>query len=101
MNKNQIAVNNKKNEVVDTFRYLDNIISYDSRSTLDIIARISIAMATFNSDKHLFKAKSLGKLHITWYMEHALYGSEAWPLTQIDGKTGGIRNVVLEANGEN
>ena len=73
---------------VESFKYLDSILTNDERCTGEIKCRIAMAKAAFNKKRALFTGtldlelrKKLVKCYI-WSM--ALYGAETWTLRAVD-----------------
>jgi len=82
----KIMIDQKQLENVESFKYLDSILTNDGRCTCEIKCRIAMAKASFNKNKALFirtldleLRKKLVKCYI-WGI--ALYGAETWTLWQ-------------------
>jgi len=84
----KILIDQKQLENVESFKYLDSILTNDGRCTCGITCRIAMAKAAFNKKRALFTGtfdlelrKKLVKCYI-WSV--ALYGAETWTLRAVD-----------------
>jgi hypothetical protein len=75
---------------LESFKYLDSILTNDGRCTCEIKCRIAVAKAAFNKNRTLFIGtldlelrKKLVKCYI-WSI--ALYSAETWTLRAVDQK---------------
>ena len=101
----KIIIDQKQLENVESFKYLNSILTNDGRCTCGIKCRIAMAKAAFNKKRALFTStldlkleKKLIKCYI-WSI--ALYSAETWTVRAVDQKQlWKFWNVVLEKDGE-
>jgi hypothetical protein len=81
-------IDQKQLENVESFKYLDSILTNNGRCTCEIKCRIAMAKAAFKKKKALFTStldlelrKKLVKCYI-WSI--ALHGAETWTLRSVD-----------------
>jgi hypothetical protein len=86
----KIMIGQKQLENVESFKYLDSILTNDRRSTCKIKCRIAMVKAAFNKKRTVFTStldlelrKKLVKCYV-WSIP--LYGAEAWTLRAVDQK---------------
>jgi len=88
----KIIIDQKQLENVESFKYLDSVLTNDGRCTCQTTSKSRIAMAksAFNKKRALFTStldlklrKKLVKCYI-WSI--ALYGAETWTLRTVDQK---------------
>ncbi|KAI5752456.1 hypothetical protein M8J77_017138 [Diaphorina citri] len=86
-----IYIKNEKIKQIDTFKYLGSNITQDAKSTSDIKQRIALAKIAFNKKKILLCSNNIDinirkQLIKTLVWSVALYGSEAWTVSERDRK---------------
>ncbi|KAL1447695.1 hypothetical protein WDU94_012218 [Cyamophila willieti] len=86
-----IHVNNELIKQIETFKYLGSNITEDAKSTCDIKQRIAMAKIAFNKKKTLLCSNNISinirkQLIKTLVWSVALYGSEAWTISERDKK---------------
>ena len=86
----KIMIDQKQLENVESFKYLDSILTNDGRCICEIKCRTAVTKAAFNKTKALFTStldlelrKKLLKCYI-WSI--ALYGADTWTLRAVDRK---------------
>jgi len=86
----KIMIDQKQLENVESFKYLDSILTNDGRCTCEIKCRIAMAKAAFNKKRALFTSTldlELRKKPVKCYIwNRALYGAETWTLRAVDQK---------------
>jgi len=86
----KIMIVQKQLENVDSFKYLDSILTNDGRCNCEIKCRIAMAKAAFNKERTLFTSTldlELRKKLVNCYIwSIALYGAETWTLRAVDQK---------------
>jgi hypothetical protein len=86
----QIMIDQKQLENVESFKYLDSILTNYGRCTCEIKCRIAMAKAAFNKKRTLFTNTldlELRKKLVKYYIcSIALYGAETWTLRAVDQK---------------
>uniref|UniRef100_A0A8D8R4I6 Craniofacial development protein 2 n=1 Tax=Cacopsylla melanoneura TaxID=428564 RepID=A0A8D8R4I6_9HEMI len=86
-----IQVNNETIKQINTFKYLGSNINEDARCTTDIKQRIALAKIAFNKKKTLLCSNNVSlrirkQLIKSLIWSVALYGSEAWTVSETDKK---------------
>jgi hypothetical protein len=81
----KIMIDQKQLENVESFKYLDSILTNEVRCTCEIKCRIAMAKAAFNKKRALFFTSTLDlelrkKLVKCYIWSIALYGAETWTL---------------------
>jgi len=83
-------IDQKQLENVESFKYMDSILTNDGRCTCEIKCGIDMARAAFNKKRILFTStldlelrKKLMKCYV-WGI--VLYGAETWTLRAVDQK---------------
>jgi len=86
----KIMIDKKQLENLESFKYLDSMLTNDGICTCEIRSRIAMAKAAFNKKRALFTStldlklrKKLVKCYI-WSI--ALYGAETWTIRIVDQK---------------
>jgi hypothetical protein len=86
----KLMIDQKQTENVESFKYLDSILTNDGRCTCEMKCRIAMTKAAFNKKRNLFTStldlelrKKLVKCYV-WSI--ALYGAETWTLRAVDQK---------------
>jgi hypothetical protein len=75
---------------VESFKYLDSIVTNDGRCTCEIKYRIPMAKAAFNKKSPFFAStldlELMKKVVKCYIWSKALYGAETWTLRAVDQK---------------
>src|SRR3984885_2110199 len=87
----EIMIENKEIEVVDTFCYLGSSMKADSSCDEEIRVRIGKANTAFGRLEKIWKTSGLSiKIKIRLYeavvVSTLLYGAETWPMSVVNGK---------------
>ena len=86
----KIIILQKQLENVESFKYLESILTNDGRCTGEIKCRIAVAKPAFNKDRTLFTStldlELRNKLVKCYVWSIALYGAEIWALRAVDQK---------------
>ena len=73
---------------MESFKYLDSILTNDGRCTCEIKFKIAMSKAAFNKKKALFTStldlELRKKLRKRYICSKALYGAETWTLRAVD-----------------
>lgn len=84
-----IEIDEDKFEVVDQFKYLGSIVTYDNDNTVEIKARISSANRTYFSLLSTLRSSLISRndkitIYKVMIRPIAMYGSETWSLSAAD-----------------
>jgi len=86
----KILIDQKQLQNVESFKYLDSMLTNDGRCTCEIKSRIAMAKAAFNKKTALFTStlvlKLRKKLVKCYIWSTALYDAETWMLQTVDQK---------------
>lgn len=88
--KMNVNITGEAVEQVDSFRYLENVISYDMRCSREVKIRIAMAKEAFNKRRNIFFGyfdKELQKRLVKCFVQSVeLYGAETWTLRRSEEK---------------
>jgi hypothetical protein len=89
----KIMIDQKQLENVESFKYLDSILTNDGRRTCEIKCSIAMAKAAFNKKRTLFTStldlelrKKLVKCYVWSIALYGAEGAETWTLRAVDQK---------------
>jgi hypothetical protein len=86
----KIMIDQKQQEIVESFKCLVSILTKDGRCTCEIKCKNAMAKAAFKKKRALFTSKldlELRKKVVKCYIwSVALYGAETWTLREVDQK---------------
>ena len=87
ININIIIINNNRIKQVNSFVYLDSLLTQDTRSRQEIERRIALAKYSFKIMKHLLtnnrvRMETRIRALKTYVWSTLMYGSESWTITR-------------------